>query len=273
MMPPARFWTDIPTKAFQSPDARTWIAVLPLAAIEQHGPHLPLGTDAMIGQAYLDRVLSMLPDDVPAIFLPQQSVGKSDEHVAFPGTLTLSAETAIRVWTELGESVHRAGIRKLVMISAHGGNLAAMEIVARELRVKHMMLAVYTAWDRLGYPNSLYPDDEARFGIHAGEIETSIMLAARPDLVDMPAAANFHSTGEDMNQRFLHLRTGRPAGFGWMAQDLNENGALGNAAGASATKGRASIDYGADRFIELLRDVQRFEIGIEVKKPEGLNFC
>jgi creatinine amidohydrolase len=214
----------------------------------------------MIMQGYLDRVLPLIPDDIPATFLPVQAIGKSNEHVAFPGTLTLSAETATRAWIEIGESVHRAGIRKLLIVNSHGGNMAVIDIVARELRVRHGMLAAFVSWHMFGYPEELYTADEMRLGIHAGEIETSLMLDFRPDTVRMGSIRDFRPATYEMDATFRHLRTGRPAGFGWMAQDLHQDGAAGDASRASAAKGAASAAFGAAAFVELLRDIDRFDL-------------
>ena len=130
----------------------SYIAVLPVAAIEQHGPHLPVGVDTLINQGYLERAIALTPDDMPVLFLPVQAIGKSNEHIDFPGTLTFSHETVIRAWTEIGDSVARAGCRKLIFINSHGGNVPVIDIVARELRVRRRMLAVHAAWHRLGLP-------------------------------------------------------------------------------------------------------------------------
>src|SRR5215470_16021765 len=108
-MPQTRVWAELTSNDLQSRDIARTIAVLPVAATEQHGPHLPLGTDAMIMDSYLARVIARLPDELPALFLPIQNCGLSIEHTSFPGTLSLSAKTVIRAWTELCESVHRAG--------------------------------------------------------------------------------------------------------------------------------------------------------------------
>jgi creatinine amidohydrolase len=129
-------------------DRARWIAVLPLAATEQHGPHLPLETDILIARAYLARVGELLSDDLPVTFLPIEPVGISTEHTDFPGTLTLAPEAALKNWIALGESVARAGIKKLVMVTSHGGNSAAMSLVAQELRARLQMLVVTTAWGR-----------------------------------------------------------------------------------------------------------------------------
>src|SRR5918997_210690 len=236
---PARFWLDLTTDEFRARDMRRAIAVLPTAAVEQHGPHLPVGTDTFINEGYLARMMELVPDELDVLVLPVQAVGKSNEHLAYPGTITLSAETLIRAWTEIGESVRRAGCRKLVFVNSHGGNVAVVDIVARELRVRHGMLAVNAAWHRLGYPEGLFPADEMRHGIHGGDAETSLMLAFRPETVRMDRARNFEPRTVQMARDFRHLNAIQPIGFGWMSQDLNTAGAMGNAASATPEKGEA----------------------------------
>jgi creatinine amidohydrolase len=257
---PARFWLDLTTEDFRTRDMSRAIAVLPVAAVEQHGPHLPVGVDTFINEGYLSRAMERMPDHLDVLFLPVQAVGKSNEHLAFPGTLTLTAETAIRAWTEIGDSVHRAGCRKLVFANSHGGNVSIIDIVARDLRVRHGMLAVNAAWHRLGYPAGLYSDTEMRYGIHGGDAETSLVLAFRPETVQMERAENFVPRTVEMDRRFKHLRATQPIGFGWMSQDLHPAGAMGEAGEASADKGRASADHGAAAFVELLAEVDAFEL-------------
>jgi creatinine amidohydrolase len=259
-MLPKRQWTEMTWEEFRAGDPSRWIAVLPVAAVEQHGPHLAVGTDGMIAEGYLSRTLKLVPESLPVTFLPVQWIGKSDEHLAFPGTLTLSAESAIRAWTDIGDSVHRAGVRKLVMVSSHGGNSAVMEIVARDLRVRHGMLAVTAAWSRFGYPDKMFTDVERAHGIHGGAIETSLMLAARADTVRKDKLADFRPETAAMEREFARLRADRPAGFGWMTQDLNALGALGDAKAGSKEKGEATLEYGARAFVELLEDVNRFDL-------------
>jgi creatinine amidohydrolase len=239
---------------------RRWIAVLPLAAVEQHGPHLPLGVDSYIAEAYLTRVRDLLPAELPVTFLPAQRVGVSVEHLAFPGTLTISAATAIAAWTEIGDSVARAGLRKLVLITSHGGNVSAMEVVARELRVRYGMLAVTVGWSRFSYPAGTFSEEEKRHGIHGGDVETSIMLAAKPETVRIDKASNATPASVAMAQEFNWLGARRPAGFAWMTQDLHPTGSLGNATLADAVKGEAALAHGARAFVELLREVDRFDL-------------
>jgi creatinine amidohydrolase len=250
-------WADI---AAAGEAVRRWIAVLPLAAVEQHGPHLPLGVDAYIAEAYLARVRKILPEALPVTFLPVQRVGVSAEHLGYPGTLTLSAATAIKAWTEIGESLARAGLRKLLLVTSHGGNVAAMELVGRDLRTRLGMLAVTVGWHRFGYPEGTFSGEERRHGIHGGDIETSLMLAAMPDAVRTEKAAQATPATVAMAHEFKWLGAYRPAGFAWMTQDLNATGAVGDATQASAAKGDAALAHGAQAFVELLGEMDRFDL-------------
>jgi creatinine amidohydrolase len=263
-MQPKRAWMEMAWTDFADADTQRWIAVQPLAAVEQHGPHLPLGVDAFIAEAYLARVRAHLPVALPVTFLPIQQIGQSDEHTGFPGTLRFSAPTVMRAWTELGESLHRAGLRKLVFITSHGGNLSAMDIVARDLRVRLQMLVVTSAWHRLGYPDALFSPEERHHGIHGGDIETSIMLASKPEALRMDKAATGTPATVRMEKDFKWLSANRPAGFGWMTQDLHPSGAVGDPTLASAAKGEAALEHGARAFVELLGEVDRFDLaGLE----------
>jgi creatinine amidohydrolase len=252
-------WLQLTTEEFSALDPDKTIAVLPIAAIEQHGPHLAVSTDTIIGQGMVDAVTARLPDDLAVLFLPVQSVGKSNEHIRSPGTITYTAETAQRAWTEIGESVARAGLRKMVIVTSHGGNVDTMRVVARELRVSCQMLVVTTGW-RFGVPKGLFADQEAQHGIHAGDIETSLMLHFRPDLVDVGKAKLFASTAAEMEKDYKHLRPAGQHGFGWIAQDLSADGAVGDASAASAEKGRLTAEHQADGFVAFLRDVARFPL-------------
>src|SRR5690606_3770858 len=164
--------------------ARRTIAVLPLGATEQHGPHLPFATDAIIAGAVAARAAAALPDEIDAEFLPVEPVGYSIEHMDVAGTRTLAFDEAVERWIGIGEAARARGIRRFVMLNAHGGNAPLMTIVATELRVRHAMLAVATSWSRFGYPPEIISPHEKAYGIHGGKIETSVMLAVRPDLVD-----------------------------------------------------------------------------------------
>ncbi|MCJ2081638.1 creatininase family protein [Methylobacterium sp. J-090] len=257
---PIRRWSDLTTTDLRGRDMRRAIAVLPVAAIEQHGPHLPLSTDVDIAEGYLARLMALPADGLDALVLPVQGVGKSDEHDAFPGTLSLTTATALAAWGEIGAGVHRAGCHKLVLVTSHGGNSGLIDLVAADLRARFGMVAVTTAWSRFGYPEGLFPEAEIRHGIHGGGIETALMLALRPERVRIDRIADFTPRTLAMERDFTHLRAGRPAAFAWKAGDLNPAGAIGDARLGTAEAGHAALDHGARAFLELLRDVDRFSL-------------
>ena len=256
---PPRDWTAIDWTKVDAATAARWIAVLPLAATEQHGPHLPLETDVMIGEAYLAWVRKHLPDTVPATFLPIEKIGISTEHIDFKGTQTLSTEAALARWKSIGESVARTGVKKIVIVTSHGGNAAAMTLVAQDLRALHGLLVVTTSWSRFGTPDGLFSAEELRHGIHGGAAETSIMLARYPHTVRKVAIEDYRPNSIAMEKEYRWLSTQRPAPFAWQAQDLHTSGAIGDATQASAEKGERLLDHGARAFCELLADIDKFD--------------
>lgn len=267
----SRFWADWTTQDFAQSKARgqleQLIAVLPVAATEQHGPHLPLKVDSALVDGVIAAALPHLASHVPALFLPTQTVGLSPEHARFAGTLTLKAETTIRLWTDIAESVAASGVKKLVLLNSHGGQVGVMDIVARDLRARLGMLVYSVNW--FGLPlvgpqgedvNALFSAHEHRFGIHAGEIETSMMLALAPHLVQMALAQNFASTSEDRAQKFAILGNGKSAKLGWQMQDYNPHGAVGNAANASAQKGHAVLEAAGRALASLLAELHQLPV-------------
>lgn len=253
-------WFDFTAREFAALDKERAVAVLPIAATEQHGPHLSVGTDAIMGAGFCEEVVKRLPAELAVLFLPVFWVGKSNEHLRSPGTITLSPETLIRAWTEVGESVARAGLRKLVIVSSHGGNIEVQGIVARELRVRCNMLVVQTAWHRLGVPEGLFSEKEALFGIHGGDYETSAMLHFAPDRVRMEKATDFVPEAIRMAGTYSHLRMTGPTSMAWIAEDNHMEGVAGEAHLASAEKGARTAEFIALRFIELLEDIARFPL-------------
>ncbi len=248
-------WAEYRFAEFRSCDPMQTIAILPTAAIEQHGPHLPVGTDTMIAEGMLAELRRTVPEDLDLRILPTQAVGKSNEHLDMPGTLTLTAQTALSAWTEIGLSVARAGVRKLVIVNSHGGNLDLVSILSRELRVQAKMLAIKCQWGGFGYPDGMYSDQENRFGIHGGDVETSLMLAFQPHTVDMAAAQDFRSTAET-----TAISPIGPVSYGWISSDLNPAGTVGEAHLASAEKGRETCAHQVKGFIDLLYKVKEMPL-------------
>jgi len=246
-----RDWAEYRAPEYRDIDPMRTIAILPVAAIEQHGPHLPVGVDMMINEGLLALLRAQAPDDMDLRILPVQAVGKSNEHLWAAGTITLTAPTAMRAWTEIGLSVARAEVRKIVILNSHGGNADLISIVSRELRVRAGMLAVRLGWGAMGMPEGMYSPRENAFGIHGGDMETSLMLALRPDTVDMAAALDLRSTAEG--------GAISPIGgvaYGWVSSDLNPHGAVGDAHLATADKGRATAARMVADVIGLLRKVE-----------------
>jgi creatinine amidohydrolase len=267
---PSYFWADLSTRHFaQLIESGTddVVAVLPVAAIEQHGPHLPVSVDTTLVNGVIATALPHLTSR--ALFLPTQQVGKSNEHLRFPGTLTLKAETLIALWTEIGESVHRAGINKLVLFNSHGGQISVMDIVARDLRVRLDMLVFSVNWFTLplGAANDLFPPEEHRFGIHAGDMETSMMLDLAPQTVDMGQARDFKSSSQERSQKYPILGNGSSAKMGWQTQDYNPFGACGNASIATADKGHAVTQAAGQKLAQLLQEISQLPLSTLIAKP------
>ena len=254
----SHWWWDLTTRDFAELNAEEVIAVLPVGAVEQHGPHLPVRVDAAINAGIIARAVELMPPECMALVLPMTPVGKSDEHLAFPGTLTLSHETLGRVWYELGECVHRAGIRKILFLNSHGGQPQLLEIVCRDLRVKLGMFAVTAMWSQLIDVSDLYGADEVRHGIHGGQIETSVMLHLHPGLVAMKHAENFVPLTVQVERESGLLGPKGAAKFGWQAQDLNPKGACGDATKATAELGRITVERAAARLLTLIDDISRY---------------
>jgi creatinine amidohydrolase len=264
----SRFWADLGARDFAalraSGDAARTIAVLPVAATEQHGPHLSLSVDTVLVEGVIAAALPHLSADLKAFFLPTQAVGLSPEHARFAGTLTFSNETILRVWTEIAECVAAAGIRKLVLFNAHGGNVSVMDLVARDLRARLDMLVYSVSWFNLPLidaqgkdVNALFTSAEHRFGIHGGDIETSMMLALSPALVDMSEARDFASSAQTRAEQFAILGNGKTAKLAWQTQDYSPAGAVGNAANATAEKGRVVVEAAGRALAQLLAEIDR----------------
>jgi creatinine amidohydrolase len=262
----SRYWWDLTTEDFAGLDLSTVVALLPVCAVEQHGPHLPVRVDAAINAGILERALELMPADLPVLVLPAQNIGKSDEHVAFPGTLSIRYETLGRLWFDLAASVHRAGCRKILFFNSHGGQPQLVDIVCRDVRIRLDMLAVNCAWYDVTAMADLFDPEELRHGIHGGAVETSIMLHLHPELVNMDRASNFVSRAAAVEAENAVLRVEGSTGIGWQTQDLNDEGACGDATRASAALGQELVERAARALAALAADVARFSMSALRKK-------
>lgn len=250
-------WQDLTSTHLADCDRQAQVVVLPLAATEQHGPHLPLGTDFFIAEGMLAETARRLAEEVPVLALPVLAIGASAEHGGFPGTLSLSAPALIEQIAAVGAGVAASGFAKLVIVTAHGGNVAAMTAAALECRTRHRLLAATASFSRLGVPAGTVDEAELAVGVHGGLVETALMLRFRPDLVAMDQAADFASRESELAQRYDHLRIHGPVGYGWLAGDLNPQGVVGNAAAATAEIGAAIAAHRASAFARLLQEISQ----------------
>ena len=262
--PRTRQWSDLVTTDFASLDLGRAIAVLPLGATEQHGPHLPLSVDANLAHSMVQAATPHLPADLPALFLPVQRIGYSPEHAAFAGTISLKADTVMRLWTDIAESVSASGVNKLVLFNTHGGNVGLMDVVGRELRTRLGMLVYSVSWFNLPLHGpdgedilARFSPEERRFGVHAGQLETAMMLALKPRLVRQSKMQAFESSSQARAAAHSILGNGKSAKLAWAAQDLNHEGAAGNAAAANVDDGMALLDAAGRALADLLKEIDR----------------
>ncbi len=251
-------WAELNTRDFAALDPACTVAVLPLGATEQHGPHLPLSVDSVLVDGVVNAALTHLADTDPVLVLPTQTAGLSTEHTAFAGTLHLSPQTLIHMWCDIGASVARSGVKKLLMFNAHGGNVGLMDVVARELRAQHGLIVYSSSWYNLPIAAEVmgqFSAEEHRFGIHAGDIETSMMLSLLPERVNMAEAKHFVSTSQDRAKRYAVLGDGKSAKLGWHMQDYNPQGAVGNAGAATAAKGEALVQGAGEQLALLMKEL------------------
>lgn len=250
-----RYWAQLRSPQFAQLDPARTVAVLPVAATEQHGPHLPLSVDADLLEGLIAQTLPRLAPELPVLVLPTQTVGRSIEHEAFAGTLSVDSAALIGHWLDLGRSVARAGVKKLLLLNSHGGNASTMDIVGRELRARQGLTVLMVHSYQLRLPDqvrALFTDDEHRFGAHGGDIETSMMLALHPERVDWSQALDFASSSRDRAALYPVLGDGQSAKLAWAVQDLNPSGAAGNARAATAEKGRAVLRAASETLAQLL---------------------
>ena len=251
-------WQDLTTEDFHHLPPDT-VAILPTAAIEQHGPHLPVSVDTVINEGLVARAVTAL-EGAPVLLLPTLCVGKSDEHVHFPGTLALDWKTTVELWRHVGLSVARAGVRRLLILNSHGGQVPIIHVVSRQLRIEAGLFATAVHWPALWSGKPELGREEEVHGIHGGQVETAMMLHLAPHLVKMEKARNFRSWGADLDDRFGLLKPEGAVGFGWMSEDLNPAGALGDAAAATAELGAAIVDEVGARVAALVQELRQIDL-------------
>jgi creatinine amidohydrolase len=256
------YWQNLTTRDFEHLDPERTIAVFPVAAIEQHGPHLPLATDALINAGIVRTMLRRLPNDTTALVLPALDYGSSDEHADFAGTLTVPTELLLNVWLEIARGIAAVGIRKLVILNSHGGQRSLVDLAALKLRTAYDMFVVRCNYFAFGAPSGLFSDEEWATGLHGGETETSLMLHLHPELVHLDRARHFESLAATLAEGNRWLGVERPIGFGWKSQDLNPAGVAGNAINADAERGSRYLDHIGKCLADLLVEVAAIPLGV-----------
>ena len=253
-------WQNLTSTELAGLVDETTVAVLPLAAIEQHGAHLPLSTDLDIGLGLLAAAAGQLESTRSVIVLPPLALGSSLEHTDFAGTLSLMPETAMAVIEALGEAVHRAGIQRLVLFNSHGGNKAVIDLAALKLRAAHGMLVVKANYFRFAPPEQALPAEELRHGLHGGALETAMMLHLAPHKVRRDHLADAVSEGRLREQAGSTLGPEGDAGYAWMAQDLHPSGVTGNATLADADTGQRLVEHFGARLARVIEEAGRFDL-------------
>ncbi|MDY7015875.1 MAG: creatininase family protein [Cyanobacteriota bacterium] len=261
-IPPERYfpyltWTEIQTME----DKENTVIIQPVGSIEQHGPHLPIAVDSAIASGILGRALSQLESGIPAYALPNLYYGKSNEHWHFPGTISLSAQTLSAVLLEVADNLYRAGFRKLVLANAHGGQPEVLAIAARDIHQQYGDFSVFPLFVWKVPPvaravEALFDEKEMEYGIHAGGIETSLMLSLLPEQVRMEKAiCEFPQNLPE--QSLLSMEGQLP--FAWVTKELTKSGVLGDATIATKEKGDRLLAAMVEGWVQVLRDVSRFQ--------------
>ncbi len=248
------YWQDLTSTELAEQVHERLVAVMVLGAIEQHGPHLPLSTDLDIGRGLLAAALASLADDVDMIVLPPLAISASDEHLSFPGSLSISAEIAARQVIASAEGLGRVGIQRLVLLNSHGGNIGWMEQAALDIRRRLGLLVVKANYMQMPPPAAVLPARELASGLHGGQAETAMMLHLHPDKVRRDRLGDFPSSADPDS---LLGPTG-PASYGWLAEDLNSEGVTGNAAAATPEQGKLLVDHYATLLARVFTEAAAF---------------
>ncbi|AFY74404.1 uncharacterized protein, putative amidase [Synechococcus sp. PCC 7502] len=257
-IPPERYFAYLSWQQVAAmPNKENVIIFQPMGAIEQHGGHLPLAVDAIVAVGVLGKALTQLDHAIPAYSLPPLYYGKSNEHIAFAGTISLSAETLGQILMEIAESIYSAGFRKLVFVNAHGGQPQILQILARDIHVKYPDFMVFPlfVWNVPNAAHELLSPKELEIGIHAGDAETSLMLALMPERVNMTQAVMEYPQGFPTNN-LLSLEGKLP--FAWTVQELSKSGVIGDPTVATKAKGDRLLQSLATGWIQVIKDIYFF---------------
>ena len=256
-IPDARNFAYLNWKQVDALPRESTLLVLPTAAIEQHGHHLPLATDTLINNLLLGHALRKLPADLPVYALPPVHYGKSNEHIGFPGTLSLSSTTFMAVLRDLGASLSSGRFQKLVLYNTHGGNTALIDVMARDLRAE-FGLRTFALHGSEGISFEGLSAQEKSYGFHAGELETAMLLASVPELVDRSAyTVNYIA---DVAKPELLKPENAPATFAWLTRDIAPSGVMGDPRPATAENGARWIDQAATRLAAALEAMARYPV-------------
>jgi creatinine amidohydrolase len=252
--PPPRF-ADLTGPQIAALPADT-VAVLPLGAIEQHGPHLPVSTDYVTATEAAQAAAQIAAESVPVVLLPGLAYTKSDEHHRFPGTIWLSWDTLMRTLVDIGASLRTCGISRLLFVNGHGGNSALGQVACREIRKR---FGLHTFFAHPSVPvdqgGATSAADELGMGVHGGHGETSLMLHLRPELVHMDLAVR--RVPEQLAGYEL-IGFGKPVSFGWLSDDFGPDGHIGDPTGATAEHGKAVFDAAVARLAAVIAEAHRF---------------
>jgi creatinine amidohydrolase/Fe(II)-dependent formamide hydrolase-like protein len=257
--PASRFLTYLTSPEIAELPKERAVVVLSVASVEQHGPHLPVITDSLVGQTVLGKALERLSPQAQVWVIPPLEYGKSNEHRTFAGTLTLSAQTLAAVIRDIAASLARAGFRRLVLLNSHGGNPPVLDYIARDVHEETGMMLFSIMISRMGVEEVVTDPEELTWGMHAGDSETSWVLAIAPELVHMERTAELGDYPR-MPPGVQHLAARGPVGFSWLTTDMNPAGVLGDPRSATADKGWAWLEPTIDKLAGVLEEIATFEM-------------
>lgn len=240
------------------------LVVLSVGAVEQHGAHMPVMTDALIGEAVLTRTMELLPEDNNVWMIPPISYGKSNEHLGHAGTISLSATTLMSILMDIAVSLKESGFRRLLLINTHGGNKDLLLVAAREIRVETGLMVFFIAPGSLSEAGKFISEEESEYGIHAGEVETSLLLAIKENWVHEDKLVKEIPNVQD----YKYLTMEKTIRFAWVMSDLSESGISGDATLGTVEKGELLMETMASKLAHAMQEICQFEIE-DVRKKKA----